>query len=86
MPNTPELSTGHIKSKWPSISNRLIEQLDKWVMLNVPTYKPGDTGDQALGVLAYHAGMRHVVASLKVVQKRQQDQIKSQSIHTTTQQ
>jgi len=71
---------------WPTISNRLVEQIDKWVKANVPTYKPGDSGDQALGVLAYHAGMRHVVSTLKVVQARQQDKIKSTSIHTTTQQ
>lgn len=70
---------------WPTISNRLVEQIDKWVRANVPTYKPGDTGDQALGVLAYHAGMRHVVSTLKVVQARQQAKIKSISIHTTTQ-
>lgn len=84
MPSTPEIATSKIKSKWPTISKRLIEQLDRWVMVNVPTYKPGDTGDQALGVLAYHAGMRHVVASLKVVQARQQKQVQSQAIHTTT--
>ncbi len=85
MPNTPEIATGKMKSKRPTISKRLVEQLERWVMINVPTYKPGDTGDQALGVLAYHAGMRHVVASLKQVQAKQESKAKSQAIHTTTQ-
>jgi len=77
--------TSKMKSKWPTVSKRLVEQLDKWVMRNVPTYKPGDTGDQVLGVLAYHAGMRHVVASLKQVHAAQQKRVNSQAIHTTTQ-
>lgn len=82
----PSRSENKSMVAWPTISNRLVEQVDKWVKANVPTYKPGDTGDQALGVLAYHAGMRHVVSTLKVVQARQQEKIKSTSIHTTTQQ
>lgn len=85
MPNTPEIATRKMKSKWPTVSKRLVEQLEKWVMRNVPTYKPGDTGDQALGVLAYHAGMRHVVASLKQVQATQEKRANIQAIHTTTQ-
>lgn len=82
----PERSNHNPMVAWPTISNRLVEQLDRWVKANMPTYKPGDSGDQALGVLSYHAGMRHVVATLKVVQAKQQAKIKSTSIHTTTQQ
>lgn len=81
----PSKSENKTMIAWPTISNRLVEQIDRWVTANAPIYKPGDSGDQALGVLAYHAGMRHVVATLKVVQARQQVQIKSTSIHTTTQ-
>lgn len=72
-------------SKWPPVSPQLVRTVDDWVMANVPVYNRGDTGDAALGVLAFHAGMRHVTTTLKLVQKSQEREIKRKAIHTTTQ-
>ena len=72
-------------SKWPPVSPQLVRIADDWVKANVPVYNRGDTGDAALGVLAFHAGMRHVITTLKLVQKSQEREITKKAIHTTTQ-
>ena len=72
-------------SNWPPVSPRLLGMLDEWVHANVPTYKPGDTSDAALGVLAFHGGMKHVANALRQVAAAQHRTVKQQAIHTTTQ-
>jgi len=72
-------------SKWPPISMQLVRVTDDWVKANVPVYNRGDTADSALGVLAYHAGMRHVVTTLKQIHKSQMRAVEKKAIHTTTQ-
>lgn len=68
-----ELSESFGPSQWPNVPQDLLDKLEAWVQAHLPVYKPGDSGDQALGALAHHGGMRYVVEGLRKVRKSQTD-------------